>query len=429
MTRNKTFKRRVRDRMEKTGESYTAARRQLLAREPGAARSASGAADGSAANAPGLAGIHSATTAFRILANHAGFEPSEAALLAAGGGVGIGVFAFQYPEFSSFFLAGRHLWHDDLAFLQGLAGRLDVRLEVTETAGAKKAESNLRDALDHGPVIAFVDLGTLGHRGAVEAYYVVVVLGIDDEAGTARIADLVEAPLEIPLETLARGRARHRKFKNRLVRIADTPGSFDLAAASKEGLRACVGGLEDPPMRGSNFRLDGLDALAQRMRGTGKDSWAEVFPPGPRLWSALGSFYEYVEHYGTGGGLMRPFFADALREAGGRLDLDATPAADAYDALGQAWSTAARAALPEYVPEFAALREAVDDTYAAYDAQGAEARHELEAAAARRKALHDSVFPLAAKDVRAHLERTSDHVDAIARLERGAFDRLKALAT
>ncbi len=31
MTQQKTFKRRVRARMAKTGESYTAARRQLLA--------------------------------------------------------------------------------------------------------------------------------------------------------------------------------------------------------------------------------------------------------------------------------------------------------------------------------------------------------------------------------------------------------------
>ena len=31
MTTQKTFKRRVRDRMAKTGESYTAARRQLIA--------------------------------------------------------------------------------------------------------------------------------------------------------------------------------------------------------------------------------------------------------------------------------------------------------------------------------------------------------------------------------------------------------------
>ena len=31
MTTQKTFKRRVRDRMAKTGESYTAARRQLVA--------------------------------------------------------------------------------------------------------------------------------------------------------------------------------------------------------------------------------------------------------------------------------------------------------------------------------------------------------------------------------------------------------------
>jgi len=44
MTRDKDFKRRIRTRMEKTGEAYTAARAQLLARQPQGSEPAPGAA-------------------------------------------------------------------------------------------------------------------------------------------------------------------------------------------------------------------------------------------------------------------------------------------------------------------------------------------------------------------------------------------------
>ncbi len=42
------------------------------------------------------------------------------------GGVGAGVVAFHYDkeDFSSFFIAGRHLWQDDLAYIQSACVRL-----------------------------------------------------------------------------------------------------------------------------------------------------------------------------------------------------------------------------------------------------------------------------------------------------------------
>ena len=61
MTRQKTFKRRVRDRMTKTGESYTAARRMLIAhgRSPGdpEVRAAGGRGAGRRGDRARLAGV------------------------------------------------------------------------------------------------------------------------------------------------------------------------------------------------------------------------------------------------------------------------------------------------------------------------------------------------------------------------------------
>jgi hypothetical protein len=296
---------------------------------------------------------------------------------------------------------------------------------VRETGSKAKAERELFDALETGPVIAFVDLGTLGYRGGVEAYYVVTVLSADADAGTgtAWIADLAEAPIELPLETLAAARSRHRKFKNRLVRLARVPAELDLDAAAAAGLTACVDGFENPQMEGfhRNFTLDALDTLAKHMRGSSKDAWAQVFPPGPRLMGALASFYEYVEHYGTGGGLMRPFWADALRDAGSRVSADLDAVADAYDDVGAAWSEAARAALADDVPEFAELRSLIDDTYATYYASGTAAAAELERFGKARRALVEGDFPLSDDVSRAHVDALADRVDDLAVRERSAL--------
>ena len=424
MTKQKRFKNHVRDRMTKTGESYTAARRQLLLQQRGAATPATDESGG----APAVAGIHSATSAFRALLRHAGHDVDEATLLAVGGGIGIGVFAFHYETFSSLFLAGRHLWHDDLLFLENLATRLDIALDVRETGSAAKAERDLLEALERGPAIAFVDLGTLRYRGGVEAYYVVTVLDASPEDGTARIADLAEAPVELPLERLAAGRAMHRKFKNRLITLADVPAALDIAGALSPGVRACVDGFRNPQMKGfqKNFTLAALDTLATRMRGSGKDAWKAVFPPGPRLWGALASFYEYVEHYGTGGGLMRPLWADALRAAAGRTTLDLAGVAESYDALGAAWSDAANAALPNDVEPFAGLRRTIDDTYATYWASGADEPDELERLRQDRHAQIDAPFPLDGEGAAAHVAQLADRMEDLVARERAALNALAA---
>src|SRR3982750_3396646 len=90
-------------------------------------------------------------------------------------------------------------------------------------------------------------------------------------------------------------------------------------------------------------------------RATGTAGSA-CFTPGARLWRGLTSINEYVEHYGTGGGLSWPLFAEFLgkaAEALGRKPMRIV--ADQYAELGRAWSALADAALPDDVP---AMREA-----------------------------------------------------------------------
>jgi hypothetical protein len=315
MTQRKHFKQLVRVRMEKTGESYAAARRQLLQQtEP--------AADGPChfpGNVP-------ATTALRILlasagvrAPHTGKPFSEAMLFGIAGGVGIGVFSFYYEKenFASFFLAGRHLWQDDRAYLTNALTRFGITPMIRESGSAKAAETALREALANGPCIAWVDMAHLPHRGLPAEwsggmYHVVTVYRVEDD-GTALIGDLADAPVAVPGPALAEARGRIRKDKHRLLWISPAASPHDLASLVREGLRACHQGLTGAggvKTARTNFSLEAVRQWAERLHGAkDKDSWERVFAPGPRLWRGLTSMAQFIEHWGTGGSLGRPLFS------------------------------------------------------------------------------------------------------------------------
>ncbi len=294
-----------------------------------------------------LPGRIPATTALRILLRHAGVEYSEPLLFLLAGGIGAGVFSFVYEkeDHASLFLAGRHLWADDQAYLTAAAKRLGFRAVVKETTSPKVGEEQLRAALDEGhPVIAWVDLAHLPHRAAPArfsggGYHVVTVHAVT--GADALIGDLAPEPISIPLRDLGISRQRIAKQRNRLFwleRAKSTGKPATQQALIADALTACVTTLARAKM--TNFRLDAFRELADRMAGTNKESWAQMFPPGPRMWTALTSVHDCVANYFTGGGLCRSIFADGLREAGRDVS------ADRYAALGAHWSSVAELALP-----------------------------------------------------------------------------------
>ena len=368
MTAHKHLKQRVRARMDKTGESYSTARRRLLEKL---------ASPDSGWHLPGCV---PATTALRILLTHAGVRAphtgqpfTEAMLFGIAGGIGIGVFSFFYEKegFASLYLAGRHLFHDFEQYLTAACERFGLKPVVQESSGGKSAEKQLRTALaEYGPCIAWVDAALLPHRGmpahfAGSAYHVVTVYSIDDAGGTALIGDLTDEPVSIPLEALTAARGRIKKDKHRLLSLPKAqPGQLDLGALVGAGLKACHHGLSGGAgfkNARTNFSLDSVALLAERLHGSkDHERWERVFAPGPRFWRGLTSVCEYVEYHGTGGGLCRPLFAESLTEAADALDAaNLRELAGRYDALGKKWSELADAALPRSVPLLRATREAL----------------------------------------------------------------------
>jgi hypothetical protein len=368
MTQHKHLKQLVRARMQKTGESYTTARRHVT--QTALSDSASG---------PHLPGNIPAATALRIALTRAGVnfgqskQPmSEAMTFGIAGGIGVGLFSFVYEKenFASFHLAGRHLWHDYEVYLTRAAQRCGAEVVVRESSGIKPALASLRALLDEfGVCVAWVDAVHLPHRGHVVgpmdeggAYHVVTVYGIDDAAGTATIGDLADDPITIPLDALGVARSRIKKDKNRVLAVRAPKKTASLADVVGDGLRACYDGLAGdgaPKAARKNFSLESLSGWAEKL-GTpdAKESWTRVFTPGPRLWRGLTSIYDCIEYsLGTGGGLSRPVFADYLAEAGAATKQKAlTELAARYRALGDQWTALADAALPPAVPMFAEVR-------------------------------------------------------------------------
>lgn len=362
MTAHKHLKQLVRARMKKTGESYTAARRQIIRDEPSAS---------SAPSQPDhIRGTIPATTAFRALLSHAGVTNpltragySDPLLFAICGGIGAGVFSFVYEawNFASFFVAGRHKWQDDQDYLESACKRFGLTATVRETAGAKQAMAQLHEALAAGPCIAWVDMAHLPHRALPAqfsggGYHVITVYRVDEKEGVASIGDLSDEQIPIPLADLATARARIKKQKHRLLSLRGPATQHDVAALVRDGLRSCHEGLIGGKGKwsASNFTLRAFETWGKRMHHSkDKEAWERIFTRGSRLWSGLTSIHEYVEHYGTGGGLCRPLFADSLVEAATITGLEPLKGlSEQYAELGRAWSDLAEAALPDRVPLF-----------------------------------------------------------------------------
>ncbi len=204
MTKQKTFKRRVRERMEKTGESYASARAALIGAEP--------------------AGLHPDTSALRFALADRGLELSEALTLIIAGGAGAAAMAFRYEaeDVSHFHLSG---WNPFQSDVRDAVTRLGFAADIHETSGAKAADRALRERLQDGVQLAWV-----------EDYRVIAVLALDGD--TARIYD----------------------------RTVQTCPAEELAAASASSATGCSRSAQASRMSPRPFAKASKPALADRRR-------------------------------------------------------------------------------------------------------------------------------------------------------------------
>jgi uncharacterized protein DUF4872/butirosin biosynthesis protein H-like len=343
MPRDKDFKRLVRARMGKTGESYTTARAQLRP-------------DGAPDLPDRLRGRYPDTAALtRLLAALGVTDPtsarplSEAMVLGIAGGIGVAYFVFEYEDLTTLYLGGRinpYVLKQDPT--EAALARLGVPVQVRRTTGPAAAQRQLRSALGQGrPVIATVDVARLRYR-AVPAELrgmtpqdVLVELG----DGEPVLWDLAPAPVPVTWAELAEARAGVRSVKHRLV-VAEAPaGPVDLAGAAAAGIADTWAGMLDPPTR--NFGVPGLGKWAELLTAP-RDAkgWPRLLAPPGRQFQLLTWLYDWVETSGTGGGCFRAMYAEFLEEAAAPLDLpELARLAGGYRELATAWTALAEAAV------------------------------------------------------------------------------------
>ena len=165
MTARKHLKQLVRERMRKTGERYTVARRHIVDADTSWEL---------------RGGVHGDTAAFaNVLANlgvvapHTGEPLTEAMVLGVGGGLGAGYILWEFDshQFRArvLTLGFRRQWQYPDRWARGTAERLGLHAELHETGGAKGAAAALDAQLEKGlPAIVWIDTYTLGHRNEPE---------------------------------------------------------------------------------------------------------------------------------------------------------------------------------------------------------------------------------------------------------------------
>lgn len=343
MPQDKDFKRLVRARMGRTGESYTTARAHLRP------------SDTPTHPAP-VHGRHPDTTALtRLLAALGVADPtggrplSEPMVLGLTGGIGFAYFVFEYQDLATLYLGGRinPYVHKQDATEAALA-RLGIPVQVHRTSGPATAERQLRNALDQGhPVIATVDPARLHHRSvpAEQAGMAPQDVLVDLDGDAPVLWDLAPTPIPLTWPELAEARAGVRSARHRLV-VAEPPTApIDLARAAAAGIADTWAGMLDPPM--TNFGVPGLTRWADLLTTLrNPKGWPRLLATPGRQFQFLAWLYDWIETAGTGGGFFRPMYAQFLEEAAaplGRPELT-TLAAD-YRTLATAWTTLAETAV------------------------------------------------------------------------------------
>ncbi|MEE1620462.1 DUF4872 domain-containing protein [Zafaria sp. Z1313] len=393
MAQPKQLKKLARERMERTGESYTQARNALLAGKPerggrpaaavgqgggrGGQRTAGDqgvrgrtpggtSSDGAGPGVPGEEELpeypapdnvvqyesglwHRVLTQAGVTDPHTGAPFSEAMLSGLSGGIGFMVFTFEYEQTTTATVVTRA--HPE-PFAPTLFARLGVPVRETHTASRKQALDHLEAGLDAGrAVVVRVLEGALpwiedGGDPAESESVDVVVVGeedgflVDDGSGSLRVLDATE---------LADARAMRKKDRHWQAWVPEpvSPGAKHLRAAVREAAAhtaaRMLGAAELPGLPAhfaKNFGVAGLDTWAGKLRDTTtKRGWTALFAEEERLrggLAQLAGFFDSDRFCGAGG--LRGLYADFLEEAAVRPGLEALgPVAGRYRDLAPMW--------------------------------------------------------------------------------------------
>ncbi|TYB52988.1 DUF4872 domain-containing protein [Nonomuraea sp. PA05] len=431
MTSKKQLKARVRARMAKTGESYTAARHHVVG--PAAAR------DGQAADGGWrfTGGRHPSSAAIAAILANQGVDVGEPLVFLAGGGIGAGyiLWEFQHDGSRCVVLGFRNQWQYHDRWMAKTLGRLGVPYEEHRTSGTRAASDRLAAELEAGrPCVVLPDRYHAGYwhlRAVMDGHGGHPVVAYRREGDAVLVDDRGRAPIRVPRERFDAARARVGSYRNVLHALGDAkPDEATLAAAALDGLRDCAAHLS---AASDSFSLPAWRKWARLLVDTrNAKAWPKVFADRRGLADALLSVWEGAEPVGVDGGNLRDLFADGLDEAAALLDRPALAVlAGRFREIHGLWHDLAETALPSDVPELGRVRELTaalkESVMADGSAGGQEAAQVAKELAVARAAANDVLG--AAEDTGALFGALSARVAAVHEAERESIARLVALVT
>lgn len=347
MTERKGLKKLVRERMSRTGESYTTARRHVLARAGGTTPPA-GVVDGYDTFG---AEWHRASGLLTHVLRCAGAAYSEPMIAGLAGGIGFMYMVFDYQDLPPMLTIVAQ--HHPEPWAGAALGRLRVPYAEEHSGKPAPALKKLLAALDSGrPVLCEVDRTRLPWHGLEPGFgtdpYLVAVAGRDGD--TLLVDDDSAVPNRIGVEEFAAAWSGYRKGRHHMITLAGAPPTdLDLPEAIASAIATTVGHLTGPVLGNNfdvNFGFSGMAKLAAQLRDAKtKTGWAKRFGAPVPFYHGMRRLYECLELEYTAPGATRPVYAAFLDEAAAIVSGDLAEAAELFRRSGAAWSRIAALAL------------------------------------------------------------------------------------
>src|SRR5690554_5403503 len=277
MTEQKSLKKLVRERMSRTGESYTTAHRQVTSRA--ADRMLPGLTPGYPAF---RAETHGPSGLARHLLAQAGIDVSEAMACGLGGGIGFLYAIFEYAQVPHPLLT-IVAQHHPQPWLEAVTSHLGLVLTTATSSKPAPALAKLDAVLEAGRAAQLtVGRGLLPwHESAspeeAADAYAMVVAGRDGD--DYLVDDGVAEPRRIVAGQLGGAWAAYRKGRFALATVE--PGEVDLAAGIRAAIATTHAHLTGPVLGNSfdvNLGLSGIRKFAEELADTRtKNGWSRRF--------------------------------------------------------------------------------------------------------------------------------------------------------
>lgn len=368
-----------------------------------------------------------------------GFAPSEALVLAIGGGIGFhfatvgrGKEARPLLDGSTHGLSGRS------TRIENACAALAIPVRVLDAPNDLAAENVLaEEAASAAAVLTWVDLASLPHHRLPRGYEgaiprMIGVLSFDEAGEEFALDDGANVAVMVDALRLRSARAQAPGAPNRCVSLSAPTGAADLSNHGIMQLRTAMMAHLNAPI--ANRGLLGIRTLCTKMRaGSRRGSFQASYPRGEPMLFALAALYRFIECGPLGPALGRGLWSQSLAEISALAGLGVLEEeCEAWDDVAKRWHNLAQAALPPETRRLAEVRQLLETQHARYQRDGLDAINLIVSTQVRMAIIareFDAEFPLSEGEVADLLEDLGARLDDIAGLEQAAAERAIAITS